>query len=76
MKKTFKDHQNYYMLDGKVFKQAHESNGRKYRTLKLKKTYRTNGTKGYKIAGYYLDGKFYSLKRLNKIALCQTEDID
>lgn len=76
MKKTFKEHPNYYMKDDKVWKKAHTSKGRKYRTLRLKKTYRTNGTKGYKIEGYYLDGKFYSLAKLNEIALCQTGDID
>lgn len=70
MKKTFKEHPNYYMVEDEVYKDSHEKNGRSYRAFKLRKTYR-NRTETFKgTEGYYLDGKFYSLKKLKNIAIC------
>lgn len=65
--KKFKDHPNYYIKEDTVFRISHTKNGRSYRKLKLKVTYRNRDRKN-EIKGYYLDSKFYSLKKLKEIS--------
>jgi hypothetical protein len=65
--KKFKDHPNYYMEEDTVFRISHTRNGRNYRQLKLKETHRNRDRKN-EIKGYYLDSKFYSLKKLKEIS--------